>query len=221
MENTPIILSSDFIPHTHAFRFANSFPLPRRINTLMKRRTPNAPTVYGLCGGMCFAALDYYYAKKPVPKDEQVPTNNRKLYNYLWKRQLASFRIFIVPFRIIAWMLSSDSRVSELTANKELLKLKNKLQKKEPTVIALVRQKGLKDPTQNHQVLVTSLEHNTINGDVILFIYDPNHPREKPQPRITLNVSRPTEGINIKQSTHEKLRGFFVIQYTPKIPPNI
>ena len=42
-----------------------------------------------------------------------------------------------------------------------------------------------------------------------LSIYDPNHPRKEVE--LTMNFRDPARGIGARQSTGEKLRGFFVI----------
>ena len=84
-------------------------------------------------------------------------------------------------------------------------------------VLALVRVKGFRDPTHNHQVLATGYEYDPDNRKVSLTLYDPNHP--KLEPKITFDTTNPDKGIQISQSTGESLRGFFLIDYQTETPP--
>jgi len=59
------------------------------------------PSQYGLCGGMAFAALDYFRAGRPVPhgadpRDQPPPGSELRLY--LWQRLLESWRLNGVTF---------------------------------------------------------------------------------------------------------------------------
>ncbi len=54
---------TSFRPEHHGFRFPNNFTSPV---TLPISFAPSLP-LPGLCGGMSFAALDYFFAGVPVP----------------------------------------------------------------------------------------------------------------------------------------------------------
>ncbi len=64
------------------------------------------PQTYGLCGGMAFAALDYYTARIPIPKGNEPPTRangaGTTLRDYLEQRQLDSLKDNLST--VLAWM---------------------------------------------------------------------------------------------------------------------
>jgi len=213
MNQEKIILESGFKPEFHGFRFINTFKFPAPLKSIANLFNKTSNKVYGLCGGMCFATLDYFYANIPIPQQKQILENFSGLHRYLWSRQIATFAWLRVPIRIISWMLSSDKKVSVLTAEKELPKLLRNMKQKKPVVLALVREKGFHSPTHNHQVIATSCIYEQRSGNVTINIYDPNHSSLDQNHRITLNVSQPSIGIKIQQSTNEPLRGFFLIPY--------
>ena len=45
----------------------------------------------GRCGGMAYAALDYFYNNIPIPKDQDLPTDGTRGGNYIYERLMASF----------------------------------------------------------------------------------------------------------------------------------
>src|SRR5258706_2474485 len=68
------------------------------------------PQTYGLCGGMAFAALDYYQAKLVLPKGNgynDQPTRTTPagvtLRTYLWKRLLDSLELNAA--KVLVWMV--------------------------------------------------------------------------------------------------------------------
>ena len=170
-----------FDPCLHSWRFANHFTV--------------GPVVYGLCGGMCYAALDYWRAGVPIPTDRQ-PTP--ALWRYLMRRQLDSMR---GPTLATLWrMMRLDetyrldwARNAYLTAG-AMLEIDNI-----PVPLVLVRGHGLRDVTQNHQVLAVDFD------DERLLVYDPNHPGE------TCCLSWPGEVL--LHSHDGTQRGMFVQDY--------
>ncbi len=187
---------TEFDPARHGFAFANRFVwacAPRRWRW-----------AYGLCGGMCFAALDYWHAGQFIPTEGQPPARGR-LWRWLVRRQLASWALPGGPLRVFVWMLRGDVAVLALTLHSELPKVARRLAQGEPAVLLLVRTAGLSHPTDNHQVAVVGLEQE---GDVTtLLLYDPNYPGETTILRLTPSGAR--------HSTGERARGFYVLNYTP------
>ena len=87
-------------------------------------------------------------------------------------------------------------------------------------MLALIRVNNLDDPTQNHQVLATGCEFDPAAKKYRISLYDPNHPRTDAY--ISVDLSNLKSGLQIKQSTGEYLRGFFLIPYTArKTPPRL
>lgn len=64
-----------FSPEKNGFRFTNRFAGEDFIRW------------GGLCGGMSYAALDYYYHKVPRPAQSWIPANATPLQSFIWNRQ--------------------------------------------------------------------------------------------------------------------------------------
>ena len=58
------IYKTNFISKANGFRFVNRFEInfPLQFKIPFAGEVKLSDVVYGLCGGMCFTALDYYYA---------------------------------------------------------------------------------------------------------------------------------------------------------------
>ncbi|HLK17010.1 MAG TPA: hypothetical protein VKT78_19550 [Fimbriimonadaceae bacterium] len=71
-----------FVPATNGFSFVNSF-----VNDMVPALDIRTG---GLCGGMTYAALDYFNAHMAAPTQPFMPANKTPLYNYLYGRQTDS-----------------------------------------------------------------------------------------------------------------------------------
>lgn len=211
---------TNFDPQVHGFRFVNRFEFPEVASVKLALAGPLSRAlkdiVYGLCGGMCFAALDYFKLGRPVPVYTDPDEISVKLFHYLWNRQLDSLRG--PTLRKLMWsMLRNDASLGKAVRDEETPKLRAAIDAGTPAALALVRVKGLTDPTRNHQVLATGYTYDPQTGQMSLTLYDPNHPLR--EPRLDFNLANPEQGIQITQSSGEKLRGFFVIDYQIETPP--
>lgn len=201
-----------FSAKEHGFRFVNrfAFKLPVKFKLPYTGSINLGDVVYGLCGGMCFGALDYFHLGETVPSYTNVDDIDSKLFTYLCDRQLDSLKLGTV-LKVIEWMLKEDNDIALRMARYEIPKLRRKIDRGEPVVLALIRVQGVGDPTKNHQVLATGYALEPDTKQMTIQLYDPNHPGMTPS--ITMNLSKPSQGIEIAQSTGESLRGFFVINY--------
>src|SRR5438132_8353868 len=77
-----------FDPKKHGFAFANQF-----VNHVLTLPDGQEITTRGRCGGMAFAALDYYFAGLPVPKNVILPPDGTLLADYIMKRLIDSFSL--------------------------------------------------------------------------------------------------------------------------------
>jgi murein DD-endopeptidase MepM/ murein hydrolase activator NlpD len=214
------VINTNFTYLRHGFQFINSFELnlPVKFQLPFGASVDLSKVMFGLCGGMCFTALDYFRLGDPPPQIEDVKKIDRRLFIYLCERQLDSLKIPTL-LKVFEWMLSEDKTLANRISRYELPKLRKMLDKGEPAVLALIRVRGLDDPTQNHQVLATGYEYDPAAKTYQIFLYDPNHPRKNPY--LTLDLSRHKSGFQIQQSTGEQQRGFFIIPYTARRPPPI
>jgi hypothetical protein len=209
---------SSFSVEDNGFLFVNRFslPFPKTIQFPLVGEIDLGKIVYGLCGGMCFAALDYYYAGQPVPDIQQTEDMPFDYLLYLWDRQLDSFGLATIP-KVIEWMLRDDRSVALRTARYELPKMRRQLDKGNPVVMALIRAKGISDPTVNHQVLARGYQFDETTRQMVVHLYDPNFPGT--ESTLCMDMTKPSQDLQASQSTGESLRGLFVINYNLHKPP--
>jgi len=209
-----------FVPQQAGFKFINQFDFPDffQLKLPFIRFAPISigEVMYGLCGGMCFAALDYFNAPKPIPTLTDVDEIPLKLFYYLWVRQLDSLSAEAVH-KVFKWMVLDDNTLARVVNQWEIPKLRNQIDVHKPVALALVRTKGIADPTKNHQVIALGYDFEPTAKDMKIYLYDPNHPDA--QPTLSMNLSKPSQGIGLAQSTGEPIRGFFLLDYEFKSPP--
>jgi murein DD-endopeptidase MepM/ murein hydrolase activator NlpD/uncharacterized protein YgiM (DUF1202 family) len=211
-------IKTKFSSDQQGFHFINSFhlDLPVKFQLPFGSQVDLSKVVFGLCGGMCFTALDYFNLGMLPLQAEDVKNIDRKLFVYLCERQLDSLKIPTL-LKLFDWMMMEDRTLTTNLLRYEIPKLRRMLDKGYPAVLALLRTKGLDDPTQNHQVLATGYESDLGARKYLITLYDPNHPHQ--EPHIRVDYSDTKTGLRIEQSTGEPLRGFFVIPYTARDTP--
>jgi len=231
-------LGQSFLPAVHGFKFRNSFsgyPVPFDIPFL-----PEASDNYGLCGGMSAAACDFYAAGRPIPAAESVPAKGTQLYDYLYKRQLATLgqsASYILKF--LAWMGLPDDNVHgtrSLTLREELPEVRRELEQARPAVIGLVYVSSTESLHlwENHQVVAYAISDSSESpSSFVLRVYDPNHPARDD---ITISCDkvrvarvrflfwwRNFYGLRCVQHVPGKpdrnVRGFFLMRHGRRIPP--
>jgi len=201
-------MNTNFNPTLHGYKFPNRFEknLPNFIMKLILRNS-----VYGLCGGMVFSALDNFLDKSALNQEAKLSELEPELIKYLWKRQFdsMSFKNYLL---LIYKTFQNNHKLIDNTFNHQIPKAIETINKGMPVIIIIIRSKNIENPTNNHQILLTSYK---INGPITEFsCYDPNHPS------ITtiLKISRKVGEETISQSTGEIVRGFFVNRYQRKQP---
>jgi hypothetical protein len=209
-----------FTAAEHGFKFLNSFEFSASLSLKPVTRRPVilGKLVLGLCGGMCFAALDYLHAHKPIPTVANVDDIPPELLKYLVDRQLNSLARGGV-IKVLNWTARTDNSLAVSVAGWEAPKLRKQLDAVEPAALALIRVGGIAHLMENHQVVATGYDYDDETKEMVVYLYDPNHPGETPT--LTMNLTKPSTGIALAQSTDEPVRGFFVIGYGPQTPPNI
>jgi len=195
-------------------------------NTLNQWVNKASTQSFGLCGGMAFAALDYYKAGRPIPP-EMGPTEqlSEPLRQYILGRMRDSFffvRDGVVHNnlgRVLAWMaveqLVPFGRRWVLDRSKdEFKKLQSLIAANGAWPLALIGES--KDPCENHQVLAYQCDSN--DQQRYIYIYDMNHPGAGR--KITLNFSGGAlEGMSeFTGDSWTPLRCFFCEDYVPVLP---
>ena len=211
---------TSFNPLVNGLKFINRFEFPSLSNISLPLIHSGpislGEIIYGLCGGMCFTALDYFNAGAQVPGISNVGDINLGLFFYLWDRQLNSLSIGAVE-KVISWMLADDATLARNVAQAEVPKLRSSLDAGQPAVLVLIRAQGFSNPTHNHQVTAIGYDLDPDTNKLTIYLYDPNHPGE--EPTLNLDLANPEQGLSLSQSTGEPLRGFFVTDYSKQTPP--
>jgi hypothetical protein len=125
------------------------------------------------------------------------------------------------------------------STNKEIPKVTTSLDKGKPVVLGLIGARSLSDLGRNHQVVAYGYEYFKNSRTYIFYIYDPNHPTtETYKFKKTDSTVHPIQPILVwnqdygylnerlyrysltfdNPPTIQTWRGFFVMDYTPKIP---
>ncbi len=204
-------MSTSFAPEKHGFRFVNNFAIEKSEFGLGAGKLH-----FGLCGGMCLAALRRYRQETPVPPAAVPPAPGAALFRELFLCQTETL-LPTIWGRFLRWQVRPDKpflsgryNIGFSTREQWRRKLRPRLNNGEPAILGLVRAKGVDDdPSQNHQVLAIGYRWDAGAEDLTLALYDPNYPGRVVD--LKMNFSRPAEGIHAVQSTGESCRGFFVI----------
>ncbi len=243
---------SEFRVARHGFAFRNSFngsPLPTSLReatsgwekTLKGVIDQNfdLPKNFGLCGGMCMAAADFFHAGLAVPNIDKPPEAGTPLYEYLYQRQVESWGTgSIYAIKFLRWMrlpdAGADSPSERSVAEIKTIATKVSAGELVPIGLVLVRHaeeqaKIAGKPWENHQVLCWKFEAREGGRGVDLHVYDPNFPNDegvvirvsnatsdgkKPAPDTPVTLSRLTS-----TGKATAVRGVFAMPYERKDVP--
>ena len=226
--------SQQFVPSQQGFPFTNSWPSEPAVVL----RTPfgainigNAAA--GLCGGMVFAALDYWHAGMPVPQRQPGPAD--PLYGYLVRRLIDSWNVPAGVAQYYLWMNlpDGDSGFDVLglhvvavrglawrTIGEQWPHIAADLDRGIPAALGLVTVASANpaDLRLNHQVVAYSYQASA--SQVTVQVYDPNSgARDDVSIRFDpASPARPT-AFEHNLALGQPVRGFFRTGYTPATPP--
>lgn len=202
----------DFRPSVHGFPFRNGF---------QGRILGTGENSYGLCGGMSFAAADYFLAQRPIPGGPKAPAEGTPLHEYLYARQAASFGAFgVMGLKFVEWMQLPDEGEDSVQSRtlSGLPAIRRTLARGEPVVLGLVLNRTGEKAWDNHQVL--ALDEQTEGETTTIRIYDPNFPKRDD---IIISVAHDGSAVPIRQHIPGRgtivIRGFFRMAYRPAAPP--
>lgn len=223
-----------FLPSTSGFRFANDFPhVPvRHIGIPGVISLPIGDASNGLCGGMAFAARDYFEARRPPPVDTAAPGGG-PLFEYLCDRLFDSFDLPAGPARYLElmspWLPDGETFWSRIglaphgrawrIVRDEWPKVRMDIDAGHPSPLGLIKVKS-SDPRelkQDHQVLAYG--YDVVGGTLTLRLYDPNQPG-RDDATLSLGTGDPSRPIQITTSPSiGSVYAFFRVTYTPEDPP--
>jgi hypothetical protein len=184
----------------HGFLFSNSFTFPLALPHL---GNVTIPVQYGLCGGMAYAARDFYETGRVAPRDTVAPAWGTALTTFLLDRLLDT-----LPPEILLRYIGSQSPLwsdhdtllargrAWVMITEEWPRVQADLDAGHPSPLGLIRIKSLlpHDAVNNHQVLAYG--YDLEGDDLTLYVYDPNDPYDPNAPqlsdvRLSLNIGNP------------------------------
>lgn len=223
-----------FLPSRDGFAFTNSWPAAPAVRV----RTPlgsigigNAAA--GLCGGMVFAALDFWHARTVPPT--QRPAPGSPLYRFVVRRLVDSWHIPAGVARYYRWMNlpDGDNRI-DLPGRRPAARrgmawrtivvhwprIKASLDDGIPAALGLVTMASA-NPLElghNHQVLACG--YTLSDNKVTIAVYDPNSGSDD-DVRIEFDTSAPARPTTFSHNLNlgRPVRGFFLTAYSPVAPP--
>ncbi len=222
--------NSGFVPSANAFRFTNSWPSAPAVTV----PTPfgqidigNAAN--GLCGGMVFGSLDYWYAGEGPP--QQRPAPGSPLYKFVVRRLIDSWNLPSGAAEYYHWMNlpDGDSTVQVLgrtvvtqrglswrTIVQQWPQVRSSIDEGTPSPLGVVTVASANPAElgENHEVLAYG--YSLTGTEVTLHVYDPNTgPAD--DIHISFSTSAPTEPTTFAHNMNvtQPVRGFFVSCYSP------
>jgi|GEM_PF-2370453 len=170
-----------FDPKVHGFNFANTFQ-----NDMVREFDIRTG---GLCGGMVYAAYDYYVANKTIPQQDYRPAVQTELHDYIYDRQVDSLSGNIDKWIELGFNPLGD-RNSDffnwgLQGNNggRIQELRQFIDQGKPVPLGLWHADGYSGG--DHQVLAIGYKMGRYKGDLgaykedfEIYIYDPNFPNE-------------------------------------------
>ncbi|MEM1033881.1 MAG: hypothetical protein AAGN82_26335 [Myxococcota bacterium] len=156
-----------FKPEVHGFNFSNSF----QNDVAFDIRTG------GLCGGMSYAALDYFQTRgRSVPRQDFRPANRTPLQSYLYRRQLDTFRRTAGRWADMGINPrgSRNHKLFHRALGSEFRRVRSSIDRGVPIVLGL---HGADASSGQHQVL--AIGYKTGPGKAVqIYVYDPNEPNK-------------------------------------------
>jgi hypothetical protein len=225
---------SGFVPSADGFAFANSWPSAPAVAV----QTPLGPigignAANGLCGGMVYAALDYWLAGQVPPVARPAP--GTPLYQYIVRRLIDSWHVPAGVAEYYLWMNLPDGDasadllgrtvviqrgVSWRTIEQQWPLIKASIDSGVPATLGVVTEKSANPALlgNNHQVAAYS--YSTAGAEVTLRVYDPNSGQDD-DVWIRFDGSNPQLATPFASNVNLDLpiRGFFTTAYSPASPP--
>ena len=223
-----------FLPSQDGFAFTNAWPsepavvLPTPFGNI---NIGNAAA--GLCGGMVFAALDYWHAAIPLPAAR--PAQGEALYGYLVRRLVDSWHLQAGVAQYYQWMnlpdgdtgfdvlgqhVVTDRGLAWRTIQTQWPQIAADLDHGTPAALGVVTVASASpaDLGRNHQVLACGYDASA--SQVTVRVYDPNS-GQNDGIHIQFDPRAPAKPTTFEHNLGIGLpvRGFFRTAYAPARPP--
>jgi hypothetical protein len=224
--------ATTFLPSAHGFAFANSWPQGPAVSVRLGAGVLGiGNAARGLCGGMVFAALDYWHAGAEPPGER--PEAGTPLFRFIVRRLVDSWRLPAGVARYYRWMLLPDSDrpagarrtagragVGRRTTERHWPAVQAMLDAGMPAALGVVTVASANPLLLggNHQVLAYGYE--TAGPVITLRVYDPNLGPDD-SVRIRWDAAAEPAIFTSNLGLRLPVRGFFLTRYRPVTPPGI
>ncbi|HUD36262.1 MAG TPA: hypothetical protein VMR14_05150 [Streptosporangiaceae bacterium] len=225
---------SGFLPSADGFAFTNSWPSAPAVTV----QTPLGPigignAANGLCGGMVYAALDYWLAGLVPPVARPAP--GTPLYRYIVRRLIDSWHVPAGVAEYYLWMNLPDADastdllgrtvviqrgVSWRTIEQQWPLIKASIDSGVPATLGVVTEKSANPALLGNNHQVAAYAYSTAGTEVTLRAYDPNSGQDD-NVWIRFDGSNPQLATTFASNVNLDLpiRGFFTTAYSPASPP--
>ena len=225
-----------FLPSQHDLTFRNAWPSERAVtlNTPLGRIDLGNASA-GLCGGMVFAALDYWHASV-LPAASQ-PSPDQPLYAHIVRRLIDSWHLPAGVAEYYQWMnlpdgdtgfdvlgrhVVVDRGLAWRTIRVQWAQIRSDLDRGRPAVLGVVTVASSKpaELALNQQILAYAYDISGV--ETIVRVYDPNR-GQRDDVWIRFDTSKPTKAIVFEHNLglRRPVRGFFRTAYAPTARPAV
>jgi hypothetical protein len=229
-------LSGSFLPSNHAFVFTNSWPSqPAIVLPTPFGNVTIGDASGGLCGGMVFAAYDYWTADILPPPAQ--PVQGEPLYRYIVRRLIESWHLPTGVTQYYQWMnlpdgdtgfdvfgrhVVTERGLAWRTITVQWPQIRADLDRGTPAALGVVTVASARpvDLGRNHQVL--AFGYDMADGEVTVRVYDPNRGPDD-EVYIRFDAGAPTRPTRFEHNLDlgDPVRGFFRTAYAPAGPPAV
>ena len=223
-----------FLPSQCGFAFSNDWPSqPAVVLATPFGQIDLGDASAGLCGGMVFAALDYWHAGLAPPTVQ--PARDQPLYSYIVRRLVDSWHLPVGVTQYYQWMNLPDGDsgfdlfgrrvviergLAWRTIEVQWPQITADLDSGVPVALGVVRvaSPNPMDIGLNHQVLAFGYEAR--DSGFTVRVYDPNQ-AQRDDIYIQFDASAPSAPTTFDHNLGiaEPVRGFFRTAYTSSTPP--
>ena len=209
MTNGASVRVPGFVPSTNGLHFDNSFPdEPAVIIDVGVAKLPIGNAANGLCGGMVFAALDYWKQGSPAPSETTPPPAGTPLFNYLVRRLIDSWDIPGGPLTYLKLMNpllpDGDDHVGPFSVHgrgwrmavREWPAIKSSIDAGNPCPLGLVKLKSANPLALGHNHQVLAYGYDQTGTAITLWLYDPNQSNTD-DVALRFDIARPSAPIPV------------------------
>lgn len=224
-----------FLPSRDGLAYTNSWPTAPAVSmatALGDIDVGNAAN--GLCGGMVFTALDYWYAGVTPPTAQPAPGTPG--YKFIVRRIVESWHVPTGVAQYYSWMnlpagdvgftafghrVVVEHGICSRTILQQWPAIKADLDRQIPCALGVVTVSSHNpaDLGKNHQVLAYA--YDTTGAQVSVHVYDPNSGQDDGV-SISFDASKPSKATTFTSNIDiaHPVRGFFRTAYRPVSPPS-